>query len=291
MSLNNKFLDNISDDQAIFTNSLIYRKMKNLNNGYDIYSLVRLDNRFVWSKTNDYYINTNVFTEDFNDLRFDTEDVNNDKYLTIYRLYEDMAIDLMIYNSENMLVWNNLNIPMDINNIQTKSLLEIPSHIDLTKEDECLNDECLNDEYNEPFDMGLEPLCGWSNLLKREPPDELTINDDLNDEFYKNILDDEPLNMNDNFNYPDTDDEKSVCFDKELVFEIPQVEYRSDPYDNEWYSKDEFVDYYGGLIEWNNQDPKLVLKRYQYYKFSETFNHLSNRRFEFLFKKYEKTFV
>ena len=77
-------------------------------------------------------------------------------------------------------------------------------------------------------------------------------------------------------------------FDKNLNIEIPEVEYRSDQYDNEWYSKDEFLDYYGGLTEWNNQDPELVLRRYQYYKFSETFKHVSDRRFEFLFKKYEK---
>jgi hypothetical protein len=279
MNLKDKFLDNITYDQAIFTDSLIYRKMKNLNNGYDIYVLTRLDDRFVWEKTNDYNMNHNVTTEEFNDLRC----VNSTgKYLTIYRLYEGVATNLMIYNSENMLVWNNLNIPMDINNIHTTSLLEIPSHIDLTKEDKCLHDE--------PFEMNFEPLCGWDNLLKREPPDDLIINDN-NDDFFKNILDDEPLNRNDNFNYPDTDDEKSVCFDKELVVEIPQVEYRVDPYDNEWYSKDEFIEYYGGLTEWNNQDPKLVLKRYQYYHFAETFKYVSERRFEFLFKKYEKTFV
>ena len=170
MSLNNKFLDNISDDQAIFTNSLIYRKMKNLNNGYDIYALVRLDDRFVWSKTNNYHTNMVSTSEYFNDLRCVNE---NGKYLTIYRLYEGMATNLMIYNSENILVWNNLNIPMDINNIHTTSLLDIPSHIDLTKEDECHGNGC-----DEPFEMNFEPLCGWPNLLKREPPDELSIKDD-----------------------------------------------------------------------------------------------------------------
>lgn len=254
--------------------------MKNLNNGYDIYALVRLDDRFVWDKTNDYHINMVSTSEYFNDLRCVNE---NGKYLTIYRLYEGMATNLMIYNSENILVWNNLNIPMDINNIHTTSLLDIPSHIDLTKED-----ECQGNGRDEPFEMNFEPLCGWPDLLKREPPDELSIKDD---EFYKNILDDEPIHRNDNFNYPDTDDEKSVCLDKNLNIEIPEVEYRSDPYDNEWYSKDEFLDYYGGLTEWNNQGPELVLRRYQYYKFSETFKNLSDRRFEFLFKKYEKTFV
>ena len=97
MNLNDKFLDDISYDQAIFTNTSIYRKMKNLKDNYDIYVLTRLDNRFVWSKTNNYHINSNAFTEDFNDLRFATENLNNDKYLTIYRLYEGTAIDFMIY--------------------------------------------------------------------------------------------------------------------------------------------------------------------------------------------------
>jgi len=290
MNLNNNILDDISYDQAIFTNNVIYRKMKNLKDNYDIYALVRLDDRFVWSKTNDYHINSNAFTEDFNDLRFATENLNNDKYLTIYRLYEGTAIDFMIYNSENILVWNNLNFQMDINNIQTKSLLDIPSHIDLTLE-ECLDentDENTRENYElDPFEMGYEPLCGWSNLLKREPPDELHVKDD----FYKDIFDDEPIKRNDNFKYPDTDDEKSVCFNNDLVVEIPQVEYRLDPYDNEWYSKEEFLDYYGGLTEWENQNPKLVLRREQYYHFAKTFKHASNRRFEFLFKKYEKTFV
>ena len=58
MNLNDKFLDDISYDQAIFTNTSIYRKMKNLKDNYDIYVLTRLDNRFVWSKTNNYHINS-----------------------------------------------------------------------------------------------------------------------------------------------------------------------------------------------------------------------------------------
>ena len=57
--------------------------MKNLKDGYDIHVLTRLDNRFVWDKTNNYEnnIDQNITTENFNDLRFATEDVNNDKYL------------------------------------------------------------------------------------------------------------------------------------------------------------------------------------------------------------------
>ena len=33
-------------------------------------------------------------------------------------------------------------------------------------------------------------------------------------------------------------------------------------------SRKEFLEYYGGLTEWDNQHPKLVLRREQYYHFS-----------------------
>lgn len=279
MNLNNNILDDISDDQAIFTNTLIYRKIKNLTNDYDIYVLTRLNNQFVWSKTKDRPGDNTL--ENFNDLRC----VNTGgKYLTIYRLYEGMVINMMIYNSENMIVWNYLDNPIDINEFKTISLLDIPSHIDLTLEEnskeEILEDkEILKEprsEYDEgiPFDINFEPLCGWENLLNREPPDEMFINDD-----------------DTNIQYDNNENEKNVYFDKNLTLEIPAIEYRLDPYDNEYYTKAEFLDYYGGLIEWENQDPKLVLKREQYYHFSEMFNHLSDKRFKYLLEKYENTFI
>jgi len=67
-------------------------------------------------------------------------------------------------------------------------------------------------------------------------------------------------------------------------------EYRIDPYDGELYSKSEFLEYYGGETEWNHQSPKNILLREEYYKFTTTFEHLSDKKFIYLFKKYEKTF-
>ena len=265
MNLNKKFLNDISDDEAIFTGNFIYRKMKNLNNTYDIYVLTRLDNKFVWSKTNDYLNdinNSTITTENFNDLSCINK---NNESLTIFRVYENMIIDCIEWT--NGLLWKKLNVPIDINELNTISLLDIPSHIDLTKEEEQEDDVC---DEGIPFDLNLEPLCGWDNLLKREPPDEMFVNDSY---------------------FTNKTSEKNVCFDKELVLEIPSMEYRLDPYDNEWYTKEEFLEYYGSLIEWENQDPKLVLRREQYYHFYEKFNHLDDRRFEYLFEKYEKTFV
>jgi len=269
MNLNN--LDDTTYDQALFTKTDIYRKMKNLMNTYDIYRLVTLDDIFVWSKVYHNDINHKGIVVDFGDLLC----VNDTKYLTIYRLYETMATDLMIFTGLNELVWNKLNIPIDINNIKTTSLLDIPSHIDLTQEyddeEEEGEDVDADDEGDpfEPFGMNLEPLCGWANLLNEEVIDLPDFNYDytVNDEQVK----DEKVN------------------DKELVVEIP-TRYRVDPYDGEWYSEDDFFEYYGGYTEWDNQHPKYVLRREQYCYFASMFDHLSDKRFMFLFKKYDRTF-
>lgn len=263
-----------SDDQAIFTDNHIYRKMKNLNNTHDIYVLTLLNNQFVWNKTNDcFYVddinNSNITTENFSDLRCIIKNNN----LTIYRIYEDMVTDyinVINFPNENRTdswrQWEKLNPPLDINELKTMSLLDIPSHIDLTNE-EMEEEENQTETYSEgiPLDINFEPLFGWENLLERNPPDDINFKN-------KNL-----------FN-------KDISFD-DLELNIPNVEYRYDPYDNEWFTKEEFLDYYGGLVEWNNQDPKLVLRREQYYQFSETFKNLSDKRFKFLFNKYEKTFV
>jgi len=297
MNLSN--LDDTTYDQALFNKNDIFRKMKNLMNTYDIYRLVSLDDIFVWSKVynNDDNDITGIVV-DFSDLLC----VNDTKYLTIYRLYESMATDLMIFTGINELVWNKLNIPIDINNIKTTSLLDIPSHIDLTQEyddeeDDADADDEADDEGEpfEPFEMNLEPLCGWDNLLNDpiDPSDHL--------------LDHLPTH-NFNYEYPDYPDydktdvkvktektdvkvktEKTVEFNKELVVEIP-TQYRCDPYDGEWYSRDEFIEYYGGYTEWDNQHPKYVLRREQYCYFANMFDHLSDKQFMFLFNKYDSTF-
>ena len=38
-------------------------------------------------------------------------------------------------------------------------------------------------------------------------------------------------------------------------------ETREDPFDGEFYTKEEFNEYYGGLIQWNYVDPKKQFKR------------------------------
>lgn len=277
MNLTNNFnnvLDKIPFNHAIFTKSRIYQKMNNLLNTYDIYVLTSHNDKFVWEKTENY---NDIFIQcdcvDFNDLRCTTE---NNKYLTIYKIYEDLATDSMIYNGTNNLVWNKLNINLDINNLVTFSLLDLSSHINLVKEDTFLNN--------------YEPFHGWGNLLERDPPDNfLSSTGDLDDSVDLNNY----QCSDNNFKYPDMDDEESIHegdIQEELIVEIPYEEYRIDPYDNEYYTKDEFYEYYGTLSIWEHQDPKKILLREEYYHFTNTFCHLSEKKFIFLFKQYEKTF-
>ena len=124
-------IENYSDDQAIFTDNFIYRKMKNLNNTFDIYVLTFLNNQFVWDKTNDcFYVddihNSNITTENFSDLRCIIKNNN----LTIYRTYENMITDYIEEingsNDTRTHSWNKLDIPIDINSFKTISLLDIP---------------------------------------------------------------------------------------------------------------------------------------------------------------------
>ena len=160
-------------------------------------------------------------------------------------------------------------------------ILNLPTHVDLIKES--MNNssngdenECQNDNYD--FLDDFEPLHGWDNLLKRssDTEDNISLVDDL----------EKDNDMCDNFKYPENEDYTDNI--KDNVTEVDE-EYRIDPYDGELYSKSEFLEYYGGETEWNHQSPKNLFRE-EYYKFTTIFGHLSDKKFIYLFKKYEKTF-
>ena len=67
-------------------------------------------------------------------------------------------------------------------------------------------------------------------------------------------------------------------------------EKRIDPYDGLWYTKLEFENYYGGLTEWEHQNPKKMLMREEIYNFTGIYADLSDKKFIFIFKEYAKTF-
>ena len=279
--LNNN-LDEISFDQAIFSDKL-YRKVCNLDNSYSIFELNSKNDGFMWEKIENFKLIGNCECISFENLVY-IRDKGNDKHITVYNIEGNYATKLMIYKGNNLLIWDILNIPFDINNLNTHSLLDIPTHINLLNE--CRNDTFdLLDEF-EPIShdpISHEPLHGWSNLLERSSDTEENTEEVVLDNYL-----DENISVKDNFVYPDMDDEGDNS-DNVTVEDITE-EYRRDPYDNEWYTENEFLEYYGSLTEWEHQNPKSVLLREEYYRFTTSYWHLDEKKFIYLFKQYEKTF-
>jgi hypothetical protein len=250
--------------------------------------------------------------------------------ITIYMCPRDgIATKEMIYKGDNLLIWNMFIRDMELDpSLNTNSLLNLPIHVDLIQESFHIseNEECQADNYD--FLDEFEPLNGWDNLLERSSDinDESIKGENI---LLSENIGDNDLEIKDITNYPDEGLALEGLAPEGLAPEglaleglapeglaleglpleglapeglppegLPpdntntklNEEYRVDPYDGELYSKSEFIEYYGGETEWNHQSPKNILLREEYYKFADTFSHLSNKKFIYLFKKYEKTF-
>lgn len=278
-------LDEIPYDQAIFSNKL-YRKICNLDDTYSVYELNFKNNSFIWEKIQNFKLSEAYECISFDNLVYVKE---NDTHITIYNIHDNLATKLMIYTGNNTLIWDILNIPFDINNLNTHSLLNLPTHINLI--DEYTSCECPDENFDllndlEPITSGpvtpetiqFEPLHGWSNLLERSSDtEEVILDNDLEND----------IEIKDNFVYPDDEEYTDMQFNN---IEYNDEEYRHDPYDGNWYSHSEFIDYYGCEVEWDFMEPKKVLMREEYYKFTNTFCHLSNKKFIFLFNEFKKTY-
>ena len=285
MNLQHK-LDQLPCDQAIFSDK-IYRKINNTDNTYSVYRLDFKNDGFVWGKIYNFMLPEGHECISFDNLvfhkgacRVGLEDSNG--CITIYMCHTDgVATKEMIYKGDNLLVWNMFNPDIELDrSLDTDSLLNLPIHINLIAEsrvDERSVGECQVDNYD--FIEDYEPLNGWDNLLERtsDTEDNILLDNDLEND----------NDIDDNFNYPDIEDSSGNI--KDNVTKLDE-EYRIDPYDGNLYSKTEFLEYYGGETEWKHQCPKNILLREEYYKFATTFGHLGNKKFIYLFKKYEKTF-
>ena len=274
-------LDELPCDQAIFSDK-IYRKINNTDNTYSVYRLDFRNNGFVWEKIYNFLLPEGYECVSFDNLVYHKGAVRPGLYetndcITIYMCpTEGIATKEMIYKGDNLLVWNMFNQDMELDpSLDTDSLLNLPTHVDLIQESQNYSEECQSGNYdNYDFLIDFEPLNGWDNLLERSS--------DIGDN-----LPDNDEDISDNFNYPDGGDYSDNI--KDNITESDE-EYRIDPYDGKLYSKSEFLEYYGGETEWNHQSPKNLLLREEYYKFTSIFGHLSDKKFIYLFKKYEKTF-
>tara|TARA_B100001093_G_scaffold516656_1_gene595959 strand:+ start:1677 stop:2423 length:747 start_codon:yes stop_codon:yes gene_type:complete len=77
--------------------------------------------------------------------------------------------------------------------------------------------------------------------------------------------------------------------------QAPQVpvrqERRFDPYDGKAYTKDEFLDYYGDLVEWDFMAPKKILIRNDLFKIMNSLDGLSKEGFNLLLDKIIETYL
>ena len=284
MNIYNGNLDEISTEQVILTDRDIYRKLSNINGSYDLYILYQLDTHFVWSKLHDKITLNGSEIMDMNRLSYTIENTilkDNETYsfLTIYKVDEKNTLtQTTTFNGsyDIPLYWKDLSSELNIRLINkyvvSKSMKDLPTHIDLTRE--CSDDEdndCPNDDYDH--------ILGWNDLV---------INDEWCD--VKEVSTHNIMDTNEEVVQEEVVQEEVV---KEEVVQLEDKyeEERVDPFNGEWYTESEFIDYYGGTTEWSHQEPKKILLREEYCKFTNMYSYLDTDKFIFLFKKYEKTFI
>jgi len=284
MNTYNGNLHEISTEQVILTDRDIYRKLSSINGTYDLYILAHLNNHFVWSKIQDFPNLTGSEIMDMGRLSYTIENTvlkDNETYsfLTIYKVDEKNTLtQTATFNGsyDIPLYWKDLSSELNIRLINkyvvSKSMKDLPTHIDLTREYPDEDNDCPNGDY--------DPFEGW---------DDLVINDEWCDvKGNHNIMDANEEVVNEEVNAAAVKEEVN----KEVVqLEDKYEEERVDPFNGKWYTESEFIDYYGGVTEWSHQEPKKILLREEYCKFTNMYSYLDTDKFIFLFKKYEKTFI
>ena len=70
-----------------------------------------------------------------------------------------------------------------------------------------------------------------------------------------------------------------------------QAPVRFDPYDGKPYTKGEFLDYYGDLVEWDFMAPKKILIRKDLFKIMNSLDGLSKEGFNLLLDKIIETYL
>lgn len=328
--------NDLSIDQFIVTDRDIYRKISN-RESYDLYMLTQINDKFVWDRIYDSIdlkgaeiINMDRFSYTLeNTIPKDSDKFN---FLTIYKVDENNTLThTTIFNGSYDLpfYWNELSSPVNIRLINkytiSKSLMDLPTHIDLTQE--CpspLAQANLDEEWSQ---NQTQPLDGWHDMINNDgwlswtgepepaapdqvpdpiapaktvsftPPDQAPdpVAPDQEDQVPDKTVSftppdpttDHPVSpATDHPVAPATDEEDEDMIYLEDVFE----EERIDPYTGGWYTESEFIHYYRGDTEWIHQEPNKVLLREEYLKFTNTFSYLGAKKFIFLFNQYERTF-
>ena len=78
----------------------------------------------------------------------------------------------------------------------------------------------------------------------------------------------------------------------EVFLEVPEEEYRNDPFDNLWYTKQEFVYYYGDTLFWDMLSSEKVSQRFMLETMIQrNMGHLSDNHVNYLIDKMIGTFM
>jgi len=317
---------NIQDmkmDTIYFTNNTAYRTMSNLQNSVDLYKLARLHDDFVWEKSNDngFFSNDSMNSEPIDNITFikniiplQNENKRTDLMLFKFSPGDNTFTARECFKTLNYppepgqnIIWDNTDGTVETfnNYMESISITRIPSHIDLTSEYTYLDEQ-----------VNSEPLFGWHDLCEDRDDSHSNVNDVINDvvnDVVNDTVNDDdymPLKSSDDFNVPrprsptpgpevnthrvsrchsSSDSSSYESFNGHDVDSMNEM--RVDPYDNNYYSLQEFLDYYGGRVEWDHQEPKKVLLRNEYHKFTENNRYLNTKIFKFLFKEYKSTFA
>lgn len=283
-------LNDFSANDIIFTENNIYRIQNGLNNTPELYLLENQYHKLNWEKCNHDLSNIKVKLENISNIYYY---VHKD-YTYIYKITKEndnnILNHVMQYNNDNYLsrlnstsIDVNIDIHMTKEWASIKKLSEINFHINLLNEENCQNDEYPYDILND------NNLCGWENKFDIDIVDDFNVVNNTDENLsekteIKDYIKYESESMGeskiDHYNESLNETDSEEC----------EEECRQDPYDYKYYTKSEFLDYYGGLIEWDHQGPKKVLLREEYYNFGQIFHNLKYDKFVYLFEKLHETF-
>ena len=265
-------INNITENNILFgINSEILRKVMIDNIPY-LYTLTQHEFNYQWEMMNYSIYHTNMhfgaMIENINHIFYTSESLKLENgethnYMMLYKTNESNTLThTMILKPNEAPEWVELASEMNLHlvnkYITSRSIKDIPTHCNFT----AVNDNIPCDTIH----IEKEDIQGW--------------NDNKCDVDYL---------MNNTIIHTQASSEED---DNSSIDDIVKKyqEYRVDPYDNEWYTEEEFYNYYGGYEEWNFQEPRKILIREKIKEFTDEYRDLENEKFIFLYQKIELTF-
>jgi hypothetical protein len=203
-----------------------------------------------------YKLEYEEYSDDIKYLYFYHDNNKICKYIIVNNNFKKL-FDFKSYNSEYDIIM--------VNNDLHK-LNKVPDHIDL-----CEYDNINSNKHEENVNL--------------DNDEKINLNNNYDKEIFNDIMKD--INKND-INKNDIDNLTDIDYSMNYKF---TVEYRRDPYDNFYYTRDEFYDYYGGYVEWNYQNPVKDLIRNELYKFASDNDYLNTDKFVHLLNIYNENVI